>query len=108
MTFRTPALEQTPRLQHFVTQLDDLLQRTQDEASILERGKVLLAQLIQTDDWLDDEYAQPNPERYQQYLLYADPNDRFSVVSGNSVGTSSKALLSPEMNSLTVPSSKNT
>ena len=81
MTFRTPALEHTPRLQHFVTQLDELLRRTQDEAAILERGKVLLEQLVQTDDWLPDEYAQPNPERYQQYLLYADPNDRFSVVS---------------------------
>ena len=81
MTFRTPALEQTPRLQHFVTQLDDLLKRTQDEASILERGKVLLAQLVQTDDWLPEDYAQPHPEHYQQYLLYADPNDRFSVVS---------------------------
>ena len=81
MTFRTPALEQTPRLQHFVTQLDDLLKRTQDEASILERGKVLLAQLVQTDDWLPEDYAQPHLEHYQQYLLYADPNDRFSVVS---------------------------
>jgi predicted metal-dependent enzyme (double-stranded beta helix superfamily)/rhodanese-related sulfurtransferase len=81
MTLRVPELAQTPRLQHFVTNMDDLLKRTQDEAAILERGKVLLEQLISQDDWLPDEYAQPNPERYQQYLLYADPNDRFSVVS---------------------------
>lgn len=81
MTLRTPALDDTPRLLHFVTQMDDLLQRTQNEASILERGKVLLEQLIKQDDWLPEDYAQPNPERYQQFLLYADPQDRFSVVS---------------------------
>ena len=81
MTFRTPALNDTPRLLHFVTQMNDLLHRTSNEASILERGKVLLEQLVKQDDWLPETYAQPNPERYQQFLLYADPDDRFSVVS---------------------------
>jgi predicted metal-dependent enzyme (double-stranded beta helix superfamily)/rhodanese-related sulfurtransferase len=81
MTLRTPSLADTPRLQHFVTQLDEVLQRTQDEAAILERGKALLTELVAQDDWLPDAYAQPNPERYQQFLLYADPDERFSVVS---------------------------
>jgi predicted metal-dependent enzyme (double-stranded beta helix superfamily)/rhodanese-related sulfurtransferase len=81
MTFRLPSLEQTPRLQHFVTQFSELMGRTPTEAVILERGQVLLEQLIAQDDWLADEFAAPNPERYQQYLLYADPNERFSVVS---------------------------
>ena len=81
MTLRTPALADTPRLQHFVTQLDALLSSTADEAAILASGKPLLAELVAHDDWLPTEYAQPNPERYQQFLLYADPDDRFSVVS---------------------------
>ena len=81
MTLQLPDLKQTPRLQHFVTQLDDVLKRTQVEADILQRSSLLLKQLIQQDDWLPDVFAQPNPERYQQYLLYADPDDRFSVVS---------------------------
>ena len=81
MTLRTPQLAHTPRLQHFVTQLDALLKSTTDEAAILASGKPLLAQLVAQDDWLPEEYAQPNPERYQQFLLYADPDDRFSVVS---------------------------
>ncbi len=33
------------------------------------------------DDWLPDDFAQPDPERYQQYLLHRDPEARFSVVS---------------------------
>jgi predicted metal-dependent enzyme (double-stranded beta helix superfamily)/rhodanese-related sulfurtransferase len=74
-------LADTPRLQHFVTHLDALLKSTSDEAIILASGKPLLAELVAHDDWLPTEYAQPNPERYQQFLLYADPDDRFSVVS---------------------------
>jgi len=81
MTLRTPQLADTPRLQKFVTDLDDLLEGTTDEAAILASGKTLLAELVAQDDWLPDAYAQPNPERYQQFLLYADPDDRFSVVS---------------------------
>lgn len=81
MTLRTPQLADTPRLQKFVSHLDALLQSTSDEAAILARGKTLLAELVAQDDWLPDDYAQPNPERYQQFLLYADPDDRFSVVS---------------------------
>ena len=81
MTLRTPQLADTPRLQHFVTQLDALLKSTTDEAAILASGKPLLAELVAKDDWLPSEYAQPNPERYQQFLLYADPDERFSVVS---------------------------
>ena len=81
MTLRTPPLAETPRLHNFVTQLDALLKSTADEATILASGKTLLGELVAQDDWLPDEYAQPNPERYQQFLLYADPDDRFSVVS---------------------------
>jgi predicted metal-dependent enzyme (double-stranded beta helix superfamily)/rhodanese-related sulfurtransferase len=81
MTLRTPSLSDTPRLHQFVTQLDDVIKHAKDEAAILERGKVLLGELVAHDDWLPDDYAQHNPERYQQYLLYADPEDRFSVVS---------------------------
>jgi len=81
MNLMTPDLAGTPRLQQFVTALDALLQRTSDEATILSEGETLLATLTAHDDWLPDAYALFNPERYQQYLLYADPNERFSVVS---------------------------
>lgn len=52
-----------------------------DEPRILDGGKGLVAELVKEDDWLPEAYAQPHPEYYQQYLLYADPEDRFSVVS---------------------------
>lgn len=52
-----------------------------DEAAMLANGRLLLAGLIAQDDWLPDAFAQPNPQRYTQYLLHCDPLERFSVVS---------------------------
>jgi predicted metal-dependent enzyme (double-stranded beta helix superfamily) len=52
-----------------------------NEAKLLQLAEFALADLIAQDDWLPDDYAQPDPVHYRQYLLYADPLDRFSVVS---------------------------
>jgi predicted metal-dependent enzyme (double-stranded beta helix superfamily) len=69
------------RLRDFVVDLGGLIDATDDEAAILQRGAGLLGELIAHDDWLPDEYAQPDPERYTQYLLHCDSRERFSVVS---------------------------
>lgn len=69
------------RLSDFVADLSDLLDQTTDEAVILREGAALLAHLVARDDWLPEAQSRPDPARYQQYLLYRDPTDRFSVVS---------------------------
>ena len=69
------------RLRAFVLDLAALLERTADEAEILQAGGALLADLVAVDDWLPEDYAQPDPERYRQYLLHCDSAERFSVVS---------------------------
>ncbi|WP_029917139.1 cysteine dioxygenase [Caulobacter sp. UNC358MFTsu5.1] len=69
------------RLAEFVGDVGSLLDRTRDEDLILADGARLLAGLIARDDWLPDAYAQPDPTRYQQYLLHCDSRERFSVVS---------------------------
>jgi predicted metal-dependent enzyme (double-stranded beta helix superfamily) len=71
----------TQRLTDFVGDLAALLDRTVNEDEILHRGAQSLAALIAHDDWLPDAYAQPDPVRYQQYLLHCDSRERFSVVS---------------------------
>ena len=70
-----------PRFQAFASSLTSLINRKPDEATILQEGRALLQALVAQDDWLAPEHAIPNTERYQQFLLYADPQDRFSVVS---------------------------
>ena len=52
-----------------------------EEPKIVARCRPLLAELVAKDDWLPDEFATPDPDRYQQFLLYCDPSERFSVVS---------------------------
>ncbi|MGK2910342.1 MAG: cysteine dioxygenase [Sphingobium sp.] len=71
----------TKPLRDFVTQFSDLLSAERAERDILEAGKILLGRLVATDDWLPAAFAQPHPERYQQYLLHCDSRERFSVVS---------------------------
>ncbi len=67
---------------HFVREFTQLVDNfSGDEAQILSKGRELLAKLVRRDDWLPEQYAQPHPQYYQQYLLHADPADRFSVVS---------------------------
>jgi len=69
------------RLGTFVEAITALLDRTDDERAILADGASHLAALVAHDDWLPDAHAQPDPERYRQYLLYRDPGARFCVVS---------------------------
>lgn len=69
------------RLRGFVVSFAELLASTTKEQEILESGAKLLARLVAHDDWLPDDFAQPDPDRYQQYLLHCDSRERFSVVS---------------------------
>ncbi len=71
----------TQRLDLFISALTELVERTQDESTLLQEGRVLLQSLVQHDDWLPAGQAQPSAERYQQYPLFVDPLGRFSVVS---------------------------
>lgn len=70
------------RLRDFVQSFTRLIEEARDnEERIFAEGEKLLSNLVSHDDWLPDEFARPDPERYQQYLLYCDPIERFSVVS---------------------------
>ncbi len=69
------------RLRVLVVGFAELIEATKDEQTILDRGTALLSDLVAHDDWLPAEYAQPDPARYQQYLLHCDGRERFSVVS---------------------------
>jgi predicted metal-dependent enzyme (double-stranded beta helix superfamily) len=69
------------KLLSFVQDLSGLLERERAEPELLKQGANLLKRLVSQDDWLPEPFALPHPEFYRQYLLYADPLERFSVVS---------------------------
>lgn len=72
----------TPRFQQFIEAFTRLVDQFSDnEEAILAAGRPLLTDLVSNDDWLPDEFAQPHRQYYQQYLLHADPQDRYSIVS---------------------------
>lgn len=68
-------------LRDFVIAMTHLVARTQDESTLLQEGRALLAPLLAQEDWLPEACAALRPDRYAQYLLHADPLERFSVVS---------------------------
>lgn len=71
-----------PRFQQFIEAFTQVIDTSAGhEEAILAAGRPLLADLVANDDWLPEEFAQPHPQYYQQYLLHADPQDRYSVVS---------------------------
>lgn len=69
------------KLRRFVGTIAELVDQSTKESELIEHGLEALRALVREDDWLPDAYALPSPERYQQYLLYADARQRFSVVS---------------------------
>lgn len=74
----------TPRiscLRDFVVSFSRLIETVPGEPEILREGADLLRELIRVDDWLPARYAEASSMGYQQYLLHADSQERFSVVS---------------------------
>lgn len=77
----TVPVDQLQPLREAVQALTRLADGQASEAVFLTKGKEILAQLISQDDWLEEDFRKPHPEYYQQYLLYCDPYERFSLQS---------------------------
>lgn len=69
------------RLRDFVVAFSKLVETAPGESEILIEGSRLLQELVSIDNWLPSRYAESSPIGYQQYLLHADSQERFSVVS---------------------------
>jgi predicted metal-dependent enzyme (double-stranded beta helix superfamily) len=69
------------RFENFIAEMTRVVEEEAAEPQLLARAKPLLSDLIEHDDWLAPEHAVPGADTYRQYLLYRDPQSRFSVVS---------------------------
>jgi 3-mercaptopropionate dioxygenase len=74
-------MEIPKRLGEFIDSVTRLVDAGLEEPVLLEGARGAMARLVARDDWLPEAATKPHPQYYQQYLLYADPQDRFSVVS---------------------------
>src|SRR5947209_5874380 len=65
----------------FLCEITKLCDAQPKECEMRDHGGAALRALVAKDDWLPDEFCQPDPASYRQFLLYCDPLERFSVVS---------------------------
>lgn len=75
------APDQINPLREFIIQMTKLVEKESSEIILVNESKKYLQTLISTDAWLPEFCTIPHPDFYQQYLLHADPLERFSVVS---------------------------
>ena len=68
-------------LREFVAGMTALVGQDLPEGALLPQVRTLMAQLIASDRWLPEAFAQPGQGTYAQHLLHCDPLERFSVVS---------------------------
>jgi predicted metal-dependent enzyme (double-stranded beta helix superfamily) len=69
------------RLKAFVQETTAVVDNMVADRDRMNATIPILRRLISQDDWLPEQFAQPHPQYYQQYLLYCDPRERFCVVS---------------------------
>ena len=78
----TDFIQTIPALQKFVSQVEHLVQTAQESDEVFwPTLGAAMRELVAKDDWLPSSVAVPHPEFYQQYSLYVDPQERFSIVS---------------------------
>ena len=69
-------------LADFVQRLEGIVARgAGGEQAVLAEVRQAMQSLVARDDWLPEPFTRPDPVQYRQYLLHADPDDRFCVVS---------------------------
>jgi predicted metal-dependent enzyme (double-stranded beta helix superfamily) len=68
-------------LKRFIWDIQSMVELAGSEREILLIGRDLMRRLVATDGWLPPAFARSDPGRYQQFQLYQDDLERFTVVS---------------------------
>jgi 3-mercaptopropionate dioxygenase len=68
-------------LRRFIWDIQSMVELAESEREILVIGRDLMARLIATDDWLPTVFSVPNSAGGQQFQIYRDGLERFSIVS---------------------------
>lgn len=68
-------------LQPLIERIEYGISQQLEDVDLIQSFIPEFRRLLHLNDWLPSSYRQPNPERYQQFLLYRDPEDHFSIVS---------------------------
>lgn len=72
---------QIQALQPVIRAIEQGLAQQLDELNLIQSFLPQFKHTLADSNWLDAEFRQAHPQFYQQYLLYLDPQERFSIVS---------------------------
>jgi 3-mercaptopropionate dioxygenase len=78
------AIERDPvpaALKRFIWDIQSMVELAESEREILVIGQDLMTRLFENDDWLPNVFAVPNPTGGQQFQIYRDGLERFTIVS---------------------------
>jgi 3-mercaptopropionate dioxygenase len=84
-------------LSRFIWDIQSMVELAESEREILVIGRDLMARLIATDNWLPTAFSAPNPAGGQQYQIYRDGLERFSIVSTILCGGGFLAISQPSV-----------
>jgi predicted metal-dependent enzyme (double-stranded beta helix superfamily) len=68
-------------LKRFIWDIQSMVELEASEREILFIGRDLMRRLVASNGWLPEAFARPDPQRCQQFHLYYDDQERFTVVS---------------------------
>ncbi len=78
-TLQGPAVPE--ELRRFLWDIQSMVELADSDREILLIGRDLMGRLLASDDCLPDVFATPDPKHCQQFQLYHDDLERFTVVS---------------------------
>ncbi|MDQ6526495.1 cysteine dioxygenase family protein [Nocardioides sp. LHD-245] len=70
-----------PHLANFISQMNGLVENSQDPAHIATETAEYLSELLRHPEFLDERYRQPDPERYRQHVVHVHEEGLYSIVS---------------------------
>jgi 3-mercaptopropionate dioxygenase len=70
-----------PALKRFIWDIQSVIELAESEREILVVGRDLMARLVADDRWLATPFANSANQSWQQFLLYTDASERFTVTS---------------------------
>lgn len=73
--------QQLHALQPVIQLIEAGLTQNLEESLLIASFLPKFQELLKDSAWLNAQFKQAHPEHYQQYLLYLDPLERFSIVS---------------------------
>jgi predicted metal-dependent enzyme (double-stranded beta helix superfamily) len=68
-------------LKRFIWDIQSMVELAESEREILLIGRDLMTRLIAVDDWLPPAFSAADPACGQQFQLYSDAMERFTIVS---------------------------